>query len=235
VSALSAWARHRHELLDDPGADGPTVLASLADVVRSNRLLGGRQAALTALEGFLGRDGSRPPPSLLDVGTGLGDIPLGARDRARVAGGDLRILGVERHPWAARAAYRNGVPTVIADARALPFRGCSVDVVLCSQLLHHLDGPDADLLLRELDRVARRGAVVADLRRSVVAALGFLLIALFLRFHPVTRKDGVTSVLRGFTVRDLARLCRSAGVDATVRRHLGSRLTATWRPRGGPA
>lgn len=235
MRTLSAWARRRRELLDDPAADGATVLASLADVVRSNRLLGGRRAALAALEGFLGRDGSGEAPSLLDIGTGLGDIPLGARSRARVAGRDLRLLGVERHRWAARAASRSGVSTVIADARALPFRARSVDVVLCSQLLHHVDGADADLLLRELDRVARRGAVVADLRRSVVAALGFFLIALILRFHPVTRRDGVTSVLRGFTVRELARRCRSAGVDAAVRRHLGFRLTAAWRPLGRPA
>jgi len=233
VPRVQAWARRRGELLDDPAADPATVMASLADVARSNRLLGGRRAALAALQAFL-RGGEAPVSLvLLDVGTGLGDIPLAAAAAARAAGVSLRLLGVERHPAAARAARRNGLATAVAEAAALPFRTGSVDLTLCSQLLHHCSAAEGVRLVSELDRVARRGAVVADLRRSVVAAAGFYLAALALRFQPVTRRDGVISVLRGFTAGELANLCRNAGVEAKVRRHLGFRLTAAWRPRGG--
>jgi hypothetical protein len=50
-----------------------------------------------------------------------------------------------------------------------------------------------------------------------------------LGFHPVTRHDGVVSVLRGFTPPELARHVRAAtGRVAAVRRHFGFRVTATW-------
>jgi SAM-dependent methyltransferase len=229
VHPLRRWARRRVELLDDPGADAETVLASLADVARSNRLFGGRRAALDALEPFLAEGGDRVL-SLLDVGTGLGDLPAAAAEHARALGRSLRLLGVERHPAAARAARRNGVPCIVAEAGALPLRAGSADLALCSQVLHHFSGAAAERLVRELDRVARRGVVIADLHRSVLAAAGFFLASFPLRFHPVTRRDGVTSVLRGFTPAELANLCRAAGVEPEVRRHAGFRLTASWRP-----
>ena len=231
---LRRWARRRVELLDDPHADGATVLASLADVARSNRLFGGRRAALAALDGFMRKEPRGAGLVLLDVGTGLGDIPAAAARSARVRGVPLRLVGVERHRAAARAARGNGVASVVAEAAELPLRAGSADLVLCSQVLHHFSGDAAERLVRELDRVARRGVVIADLRRSVVAAAGFFLASFPLRFHPLTRRDGVTSVLRGFSDAELANLCRAAGVEPEVRRHAGFRLTAAWRPGRRP-
>jgi hypothetical protein len=83
--------------------------------------------------------------------------------------------------------------------------------------------------------VARRAVIVSDLRRSWIAAAGFWLVSWPLGFHPVTRHDGVVSVLRGFTSAELARHVRdSTGRDADVRRHPGFRLTATWTPSPTP-
>ncbi len=231
---LRGWALRRPELLDDPGADGAAVVAALSDVAVSNRLFGGRRAALAALEPLL-RDA--PPGStalLLDVGTGVGDIPAAAARRAGARGVALRLVGIERHPAAARAARRNGVAGVVADGQALPLRAGAADFVLCSQLLHHFAAEPARRLVRELDRVAARGAVVADLRRSAPAALLFFLASLALRFTAATRRDGVTSVLRGFRPAELANLCRATGVEPRVRRHLGFRVTAAWRPGRRP-
>jgi predicted nicotinamide N-methyase len=234
VGSLRRWARRRLELLDDPHADDRAVLSSLADVARSNRLIGGRRAALAALERFFRAEQRPADRVLLDVGTGLGDLPVAAARRASARGLSLRLVGVERHRAAARAARDGGVACVVAEATALPLRDGSADFVLCSQVLHHFAGEAADRLLRELDRVACRGVVVADLRRSVVAAAGFYLASFPLRFQRVTRRDGVTSVLRGFSAAELANLCRAAGVEPEVRRHAGFRLTAAWRPGGRP-
>jgi ubiquinone/menaquinone biosynthesis C-methylase UbiE len=119
---------------------------------------------------------------------------------------------------------------ICADARQLPLADASVDVVTCSQVLHHFLDDDVPVVLRELHRVARRYVVVSDLRRSWVAALGFWMVTWPLGFHRVTRHDGFTSVLRGFTSDELARHVRLATSRAPdVRRHPGFRVTATWR------
>ena len=122
--------------------------------------------------------------------------------------------------------------SLCGDARHLPIGNASVDVVTCSQLLHHFADDEIPDVLRELDRVAREWVVVADLRRSWLAACGFWLVSWPLGFHRVTRHDGFVSVLRGFTGDELARhVFEATGQRAEVRRRLGFRLTATWRPR----
>jgi hypothetical protein len=148
----------------------------------------------------------------------------------------LRLVALERHPAAAREARRRGgLAVLVADGGRLPLADRSADYVLCSQVLHHFEGALAARLVAELDRVARKAVVIADLRRSALAVAGFFLASFPLRFHPATRRDGVASVLRGYTDGELAAVCRAAGVEAVVRRHAGFRLTAAWRPRGAAA
>jgi hypothetical protein len=132
----------------------------------------------------------RPIVTLLDVGTGAGDIP--SRSRA--------------------AAARMGIE-------------------LCSQLLHHFEHQSAITLLQELDRVARHRVIVSDLRRSWLAAAGIWLASFPLRFHPVSRHDGVVSVLRGFTGDELRQLVLAAARQTpSVRKHFVFRATASWTP-----
>jgi len=221
------------ELFDDPAADAATVVASLKDVARANRFLGGAAAALRRLDELLRAAPRGATLTLLDVGTGCGDLPRAARARALRAGIRLRLLAVERHPAAARHAASGGDLTVLlADAVRLPFAARSVDLVLCSQLLHHFRGEAVTSIVGELDRVARLGVVIADLRPHPLAAVGLWLASYPLHFHPVSRRDGVTSVLRGFTPAALRRSCAEAGVAAEVRTHAMFRITAAWRPDG---
>ena len=85
-------------------------------------------------------------------------------------------------------------------------------------------------LLREWDRVARRGVIVADLVRSRLAEAGFWLGARMLAFDPVTRADGITSIRRGFSRQDMELLLEQAGVRGEVHRGPGFRVVAFWRP-----
>ena len=217
------------EFLDDPAADAAIATRSLHDVARANRLFGGRRAVLTELATLLQAAPARAGLSLLDVGAGLGDIPRAARALAARDGRTLDTVGIELTPALARAAHAGTAHAVCADARRLPFATRSIDFVTCSQVLHHFDGPDAAALLLELTRVARRGVIVSDLRRSWLA-VGLLWLASFpLVFHPVSRHDGVVSILRGYTADELGHTVHAAvGRTPAVHRRLGWRVTATW-------
>ncbi|HEX6599516.1 MAG TPA: methyltransferase domain-containing protein [Gemmatimonadaceae bacterium] len=220
--------RRGFEHLDNP--DTPPALRerSLRDVRRSNTLLGGTHAVLAELSRLLPALGQQA--TLLDVGTGLADIPARAIQVARRRGVTLTTFAVDEAASLLSAARGEVHAGVCADACRLPFCDASVDVVTCSQLLHHFRDEEIPGVLRELQRVARRYVVVSDLRRSWVAALGFWVVSWPLGFHRVTRHDGFTSVLRGFTAGELARHVRHAdGRAPDVRRHPGFRITATWR------
>lgn len=225
---LTPARRRGVEILDDPSVDPAIRTRSIGDVTRSNRVLGGLRAAVGALEDVLPTLGRSA--TLLDVGTGLADIPERAARIARDAGCALTIVGIDE-AYSLLDAARSRVTGVCADARALPFADHSIDVVMCSQVLHHFDDAAAVALIAEMTRVARRAVIVSDIRRSWIAAAGFWLVSFPLGFHRVTRHDGVVSVLRGFTARDLDRLVRAAcGSAPIVQRRAGWRLTARWTP-----
>jgi hypothetical protein len=115
----------------------------------------------------------------------------------------------------------------------IPARSASVDIVLASQLLHHLAPAAIVTLCREASRVARRGVIVADLRRSALALAGFWAGSHLLAFDRVTRADGFTSVRRGFTRTELSAQLGGGGIRARVERSPGFRLVATWKTGTG--
>lgn len=219
------------ELLDDPAADPRAVAESLRNIARSNRWFGGVAAVRHGLDRVLAGVPRGAELTLLDLGTGAGDLPRAAVRRAAQAGVRLRPIGLERSRVAAALARASGIPCAVACAGAPPLREKSVDLVLVSQVIHHLAADSAIRLLRTCDRLARIGVVVADLRRGRLAPLAFWFGARALRFDPLTVADGLTSIRRGYTARELRGMLAAAGIAGRVARRPGYRLVATWRPR----
>lgn len=221
------------EALDDPATEPALVERMLTDIARSNRWFGGRHAMRVGLAGLLAPSDRGRTLTLLDIGTGAGDLPHDAVRWAADRGITLVPIGLERIPAAARLARDGGLPTLLACAGALPVRRGGVDLVLVSQMLHHLDAASSVRLLAECHAVARRGVVIADLRPSPLAGVGYRLAGPLLGMHPMTVRDGVTSLQRGLTPDALRQLVRQAiGRDVPVRRLPGARVLAAWRTDG---
>ena len=250
VRFLDLSRETRREILDDPEVDPSDRDRSLRDVERSNVLFGGRRAVMLALRPLFddiarksssdatlsSRASRRLEASLLDVGTGRADLPWRAREIARRRRLTLHTIAIDGAFSLVATARHRVNDAICADAVALPLADRSVDIVLCSQLLHHFDHDRGLALIAELDRVARRRVIISDLRRSWIAAAGFALAATVLGFHPITRHDGRISVLRGFTEGELGGMVVSAtGVQPAIRRRLGFRLTASWTPAAAAA
>lgn len=220
------------ELLDDLTADPSRVALSLENIARSNRWFGGRTAVTGALGRLLARHPGGTRFTLLDVGTGTGDLPRAVMAWGRRHDLEFRAIGLERHPVAARLAHLGGLATVLGTGEALPLATRSVDFVLVSQVAHHLDAAALNRLLSECDRVARRGVLVSDLRRSRLAVWLYRIGARLLRFDRDTRIDGVRSIRRGFNAAELRAAMTRAGVRGEVNRYPLFRFVAAWEPAG---
>lgn len=229
---LTPARRRGVEILDDAATPAEARRRAMRDVARSNALFGGTRAVIRALDGVAA---TLPADvALLDVGTGLADLPAALRKAALRRGMAIRVVGLDAAPDLLVDARQHLDAAASGDARRLPLRTGSMDVVVCSQVLHHFAMDDARAALAELHRVARGSVIVSDLRRSWVAAAGFWIASVLLGFDAITRHDGVVSVLRGFTAAELERLVRATtGVQPTVRRAPFWRLTATWSVRAG--
>src|SRR4051812_21447184 len=92
MSPFAPARRRGHEILDDAAVDRDIRIKSIGDVTRSNILFGGRRAALRAIDELLISGESL---TLLDVGTGLADIPAAIAVRARARGTRLTTIGLD--------------------------------------------------------------------------------------------------------------------------------------------
>ncbi|HET8623820.1 MAG TPA: methyltransferase domain-containing protein [Gemmatimonadales bacterium] len=217
------------ELLDDPAAPAGIVELSLRNVARSNRWFGGADALRFGLGRLLEPLPRGKTLTLLDLGTGFGDMPAVGVAWARRHGVRLRAVGLELSPVAARLARARGVPMIVGCAGAPPIADKSVDMVSVSMVAHHFEPDSVVTLLRICNRLARVGVVISDLQRTALGAAAFRIGARLLGFDPVTRHDGLTSIRRGYTRTELATLLTQAGVPAQVFRRPGWRLVAVWR------
>lgn len=95
--------------------------------------------------------------SLLDVGCAKGFM---LHDLAELIPG-ITVAGVDVSAYAIEHAIEDMKPFVqVADARRLPFPDKSFDVVISINTIHNLERADLAQALREIERVARRGAFV---------------------------------------------------------------------------
>jgi SAM-dependent methyltransferase len=228
VPILTPSRRRGVEYLDE-NRDPALQRRSHRDIALANRLFGGIRAVQAELAPWLRESGSSA--TLLDVGTGTGDIPDRLRRFAARHEVSLDVFGLDGRVELVRATREFPVAGVAGDALALPFASRSFDFVIASQVLHHFAQDDALQLIREMDRVARRRVIIADLRRSWVAVAGLWLVSFPLGFHRVSRHDGVVSILRGFDGSELRDLVwHAVGVVPDVRKRLGWRVAASWRP-----
>jgi 2-polyprenyl-3-methyl-5-hydroxy-6-metoxy-1,4-benzoquinol methylase len=221
------------ERLDAPDADLRDVESSLADLARINRLLGGNRLTLRALGKVLeGRD--RGPLTLLDAGSGGGDMAAEMAAWARRRGFVPHVIGIDASPSiTALAAVRvdEDVELRVGDMRELDLPGDSVDVATCSLVIHHLEPPEAVQALRELRRVARVGVVVNDLVRTRMGLVGAHVVIRALTRNPITRHDAVVSVRRAYTRSELLGLASGAGLrPVDVRGTLGYRVAIAAEP-----
>ncbi len=214
------------ELMDRPDVDPASLLHTLTDLARINRLFGATQLVVHTLADWLPTPG---PWKLLDVGTGCLPIPRAIVDWARQRRIALTIHAIEKHPTTCDLAARacRGYPEIHiynADALALPFSAGSFDVAFASQVLHHCEGPDTTGVLGEMSRVASR-LLVSDLRRGMIPFVATWSALHLVSNSPLIRHDGPLSIRRGFVPAELNTLGHQAGWDnVQVRRHRFFRL-----------
>ena len=204
------------ELMDLPG----NIPAILEDDLRNlrilNRYLGGYRCIRKGLEGMV-RNGQRTEISLLDVGTGSGDIPAAIVRWARARGVGVRIVALEPDPVTVNVALRQTrnlpeISIVRGDASQPPFPPASFDYVLASQLLHHFPEDGIVSLLKTWSHLAREAIIVGDLVRHPVAYYGIQWLTRLCMRNPMTLIDAPLSVKRAFTVSEWRELFRQAAI-----------------------
>lgn len=215
------------ELLDEGIADQRLLRSNLRDMAQANRWLGTNRAVLRQVVALLAAVPPEQTPRVLDVATGGADLPRMLQCWSEQNGRALTVLAsdLSRNVLEVAALETRHTPILLvqSDALRLPFADGGVDIVTCTQALHHFSRDAAVRLLRELARVARIGVIVNDLRRSYLAYWGARLLA-YGPVSPLSRHDGPLSVLRAYTPAEVSALVQDAELAARVRPAPGFRV-----------
>lgn len=190
------------ELLD--GASADEAAANLRDLDRINRWFGGNAILVRKLAPLLAR---KPDAVVLDVGA---------------AGGDTIRFLAARFPRARFVALDRAAPLlrqasglrVLADASAWPIAPGSVDIVICTLFLHHLEDHEVVRALADFARSARIAVVAVDLQRHIVARQFLPATRWLFKWNSITLHDGPISVDAAFTKDELRRLVPHARIDS---------------------
>jgi ubiquinone/menaquinone biosynthesis C-methylase UbiE len=225
--------RREPEMMDAQDVDPLILRRSLAFIRRVNVLFGYTRATLSHLEAFSHRWKPGQRINILDVATGSADVPLAILKWAAKRKHDVHVVGVDLHELTARAAAEGRMPglnIVRGDALRLPFADVSFDYVITSMFLHHLSDEQAASVLREMNRVARRGILAADLLRDRCAYAWISLFTLFA--NPMVRHDARVSVAQAYSQDEVLHLRSRAGVDyADYHDHFGYRFVLAGEKR----
>jgi hypothetical protein len=189
------------ELLDEDLGTHEEIDSALKDLRHINEWFGGTRTTKLLLR-RVARRSSTDRLSVLEVGSGSGDVPLAAQGNLSRSGIKLQVTLLDRL-WS--HLPRDGASAVAGDALRLPFRNASFDVVSSSLFAHHFDPPELTSFVIEALRVARRAVLINDLVRSPLhLALVYLGMPLFR--SRLTWHDAPASVRRAYTVTEMRRL-----------------------------
>jgi SAM-dependent methyltransferase len=198
------------ELMDRPGIDPVLVREELQILECANRRFGGHRLALQFVQRLLS---STPlaSVSILDLGTGLADIPRIIVAWARARRLPITVCAVDGNSEAIRLAREACAdwPEIRLeqhDLRELPYAAESFDLAVCSLALHHFARVDA----------------VAILRRNWPAIWITELLARTVIRSEILRHDALQSCRAAFTMAELSAAAREAAlVNFQVTRHHG--------------
>jgi len=204
------------EWVDDPATPAEELWSAMEGIVRANKAL-----AYPALIAWLAeRELGRPPRRVLDVGTGLADIPVGFAVRGRARGNPVETVGIDLNSRTidrARSMTADWPEVAVhaVDLFALPSDWEAFDVVTCHRTLHHLETAQVGPFIAGMDAALAPGGVllVGDLVRGRLCAAATWAFLSALGTSHITVRDGVASIRNSFLSREILDLAAESGVD----------------------
>ncbi len=196
------------EIMDDFELKGAELETTLSDLDNINKWLGGNKITLQGIKILLKDHPKSETVHIADIGCGNGSILREIAKWGRKENYTLELTGIDANPYAIEIAeklsyYYPEIKFYPVDILGDEFEKMKFDILLCTLTLHHFKDSEIEELVKLFIRQSKLGIVINDLQRSGIAYRLFqAFCAVFIR-NEIARKDGLTSILRGFKRKDL--------------------------------
>lgn len=196
------------ELMDDPECDLQLLENTYRQFGSINRLLAGWEKVYQRYILPHCRPGQRY--TLLDLGSGGGDLAVYIAGLSRKYGQDMQVYATDPDPRAYMYALKNhrGTDVIFLDdtLEKIASEEMEFDFVISNHLMHHLEEDELSTIMETAAGICVNSVIFNDIRRSLV---GYALFSTAIR--PLFRNsfiipDGLTSIRRSFTKSELERV-----------------------------
>ena len=196
------------EIMDDFAIEGEQLTEALDKIAQINQLLGGNALTLSGVKNLISKIPNGQQITILDLGCGNGDMLRTLAYYAERNQLNFKLIGIDANQFTVNYAIDSSIkyPNIeylSKDIFQTNFENIKFDIALCTLTLHHFKDNEISQIIEILERNARLGIVVNDLHRSKIAYRLFQLIAVVFGLNEMSRKDGLTSILRGFKKEEL--------------------------------
>jgi SAM-dependent methyltransferase len=169
------------------------------------------------LRGMLAQATPGEVVSILDIGSGGGDMLRRIAKWLRGRKLEALLTGVDLNPWSKRSAEQSRpmemkIAYETSDIFAFD-QSRRADFIICSNFTHHLSDSELVRFIQWLETHAERGWFINDLHRHPVPYYFIKIFFGLLPLNRLTSNDGPISISRAFTAADWRRLLSDAGVD----------------------
>src|SRR5258708_1988868 len=188
------------EYFDSPHLPKAEIIEFYRSLASANRLFMFAEPFQRTLPALLTPE-RRSQLSILDLGAGDGSLGKVLSGWAAKRGWTWRITNLDVSFDA--LALNPGGRNVGGSVLALPFCDASFDLVIASQMTHHLDDAQVVQHLREAWRVTRGWILVSDLHRNFALYCSVGLLCRLHNFPKTFFRDAVLSLQRARRVREL--------------------------------
>ena len=180
-----------------------------------NRTLGGHTITLSGIKKLV--TDKTKTYHIIDLGCGSGDALKRIAVWARAHDYTVRLTGVDINADAINYLRLHckdypEITGVVSDWRDYINGNIAIDIVHCSLFCHHLNDIELAELFLLIQRFAKTGFVINDLRRNWFAYYSVYLLTRLLQGSALSKNDGPISVLRGFKSAELSAIIQHAQI-----------------------
>ena len=199
--------RNDIEIMDDLDMSGELLIGALDKLTIINKWLGGNQLTLNGVRKLIKNLDKSKEITIVDLGCGGGDILRVLADYARHNNFNFKLIGIDANLTTIKYAQNlsTDYPNISyqqLDIDSSEFDELEYDIALSTLFLHHFEHDKVDQIIKQWSDRASIGVVVNDLHRHSLAYYLFYFITLFFG-NEMVRNDGLLSILKGFTRKDL--------------------------------
>jgi len=194
------------ELMDDFSIRDSRIDDALKELKIINNYLGGVSTTVSALKYFT-RD-KLLSIKIIDVGSGSSDNLIIAKNTYP----NLQIISVDKNISVLNYS-KNSLQKINSDAYHLPFKDECCDIVHIALFLHHFNEDQIEKLLNEFLRICKKGIIINDLQRSLLALAGIKLLTVLFSKSILVKNDAPVSVKRSFNKSEIINFLRKSGIS----------------------